>query len=157
MIVGTKDVGELFSVFHDGEVLRHRVAGNDLALDIQIAYLAERVNPAYTTFQLVLHGVVDPRFKTWPNNAIEAPAILRNLAEIFGQTLDILSGEADGGRLTIVFNQPSAGLPYCGGELSLEATGATVTDESGKEYELDELKGICKDYWEAWATRNAQA
>lgn len=154
-IHGNDALSRLFSILHDGRIARVTANGSSIALDVDITYLARRVDPAYRTFRVVLDKVLDLRFRTWPNEAGAEPAMLTDIDEIFRPGLEILSGEVAGDHLKVICNQPSTLCDYCGGELLLAVASASVTDEGGKAYSLEELQRLCRGYWSDWESANA--
>ena len=104
MISGVQSLSDLFSIFHDGEIADYASADGTLELQIRIGYLAQMVSPASQGFRIVLHGVRDIEFTTWPKDAAAAPVTLRALPDIFQPSLDILSGEVIDGRLVVICN-----------------------------------------------------
>lgn len=154
--MGAESIADIFSVFHDGGIARYSSSGNGLNLDVEIRYLAERVDSAFRHFHVCLHDVRDISFSTWPKEAEATPSVIRSLPEIFAPDLAILSGETDGEHIKIICNQSSADYSYCGGELRFSASGATVHDERGKGYSVDELHQLCKAYWDEWSSGRGQ-
>ncbi len=151
MISGTEGLSDIFSVFHDGGITRYSANGANLELEVEVPYLAERVNPAFRSFRVALLQVQNLSFTTWPKDREAEPSILRLLSQIFEPELEILSGEVDGELIKVICNQSDAGGDYCGGELFFSAVGATVTDEGGKEYSIDELRQLSSEYWQKWS------
>lgn len=155
MISGVENLSEMFSIFHDGGISHFAFNGFNLSLEIQISYLAERVNPSYQIFKIVLQNASDIQFTTWPNDPNAEPKKLSSIAEIFEHELEILNGEVADDSFKVICSQPSPTCDYCGGELLLKADSASVTDEDGKDYSLEELRQICRGYWSDWEKRNA--
>jgi hypothetical protein len=154
MIIGTDNISEVFSIFHDGHIISHNLKEKDLTLSIRIRYLAERINPHYQTFQLSLRNARNISFKTWPSTIGALPEVLSSTDVIFTPELEILNADPSGTGLTVICNQPSPHFSYCGGELSLEADSAEVLDEGGKPYSLAELGQIAEAYWRAWSANH---
>ena len=154
MITGADSLSDIFSVFHDGSIARYSANGRDLDLDIEILYLAERVNPAFRSFHVSLQNVQDLSFSTWPKELGVEPSVLRSPARIFIHELGILSGQVDGEQIKVICDQSSAECDYCGGELYFSANSATVTDEAGQEYSIDALQQLSKEYWDEWSNSN---
>jgi hypothetical protein len=156
MISGTDELAELFNVFHDGVITKASSVDQDLLLTVRISYLAQRIAPNFTTFNVRLHQVEGMSFATWPKDSAVVPEVLREVSAIFDPPLDILSGESADGHVQVVCNQPSLQTPHCGGTLSLRATSATVSDQSGKHYSLAELAALARAYWDEWSERNSK-
>lgn len=153
VISGVEDLAALFNVFHDGVIVAASEVGQDLLLQVEIRYLAERVAPEFTTFSLRLQHVEDLSFSTWPNDSAATPEVLRVPAAIFYPELDILSGEPSGELVQVVCNQSSTETAHCGGTLTFRAASALVCDQSSKPYSLAELMRLAEAYWKEWGER----
>lgn len=150
-IEGLENINSMLSVFHDGEI-NHAVKSNScLKFDVNIQYLAERINPEFLAFSVILEGIESLTFTTWPDEKDEEPEIFTDINSIFTKDLGILSGEIENESIKLACNQPIPGLGYCGGFLSLKANSAIVKDEAGKEYSIDELISLSSDYWDEWS------
>ena len=53
-IEGSENVCSVFSIFHDGSIVSCISGGGDLQFEVQIQYLAERVNPNFRKFNVRL-------------------------------------------------------------------------------------------------------
>ncbi|MCB0063205.1 MAG: hypothetical protein KDE19_13875 [Caldilineaceae bacterium] len=144
----------LFSFFHDGVVAYVVHEGSDLLLEIEIQYLAERIESSYKKFLVRLSQIQDILFKTWPNDPKSDPKVLRSIEIIFKPELEILASNSQEGQIQVTCNQSSPEFDYCGGELYFQAAYAEVADEAGRYYSIDELGSLCKSYWDEWSTRN---
>ena len=76
--------------------------------------------------------------------------MITEFSRIFASSLDILSASVKEGGFEVICNIPSIDCDYCGGELFFRAKSATILDEANKEYSVEELRKISKDYWDAW-------
>ena len=117
MISEPKQIADLFSFLHDGQIVRATTEGDRLLLEVQIQYLAERVDPRYRSFAVQLDSVTDLEFSTWPNDPNGEAAVMTDAVTIFGPCLDILRGSAVDGKVLVTVNQPSPAYDYCGGEI----------------------------------------
>jgi hypothetical protein len=153
MLSSPSDIADLFSVFHDGEIVQHAAHGDDLQLRIRVTYLAMRIQPTFTFFDVDVVGVQNVEFTTWPDQEAEALRRMHSLDEIFTPRLQVLSGELEGALVRIVCNQPVARLGYSGGDLRFNARGAIVRDEAGSEWSIDQLKSLAEAYWNEWERR----
>jgi hypothetical protein len=151
MIDGAENIQTLFAVFHDGSITAGDLVAGTLRLDIEIRYLAERINPGYTSFQVALHEVSELSFRPWDAN----PTPLHNPAQIFVSELEILDCASDGELLTITCNQADSEYDYGGGLLMLQASAASVLDEGGRGLSLAKLIDLATAYWEEWEATNA--
>lgn len=156
MISGQKNIAEIFSMFHDGVISSHLSSKDGLLLIVEIRYLAQRIHPAYTKFLVCLFDAKDIQFHTWPNNADNPAKSITAIDEIFKPRLAILQSEVRNQKIEVVCNQASADFPYCGGELEFHAESATVSDESGRFWRLEELEALSKAYWDEWSSSSGQ-
>jgi len=152
MLTSVSDIADLFSVFHDGEIVSHEAQGSDLRLRLDVEYLARRIQPTFKFFEIDVIGVEHLDFTTWPNDDVP-PSHLHTPAEIFQPRLEVLSGETEGAVVRVVCNQPGARVGYCGGDLRFRTRGAKVRDESGVEWSLEDLKSLAEAYWAEWSER----
>ena len=92
MIFGHDEISSVFSLFHDGVVSGFHWENDTLELEVEIEYLAQRVDPSYPAFKMTLQGFREATFNTWPNKEGAAPAILREPAEFLSAQPEILGG-----------------------------------------------------------------
>jgi hypothetical protein len=147
-------VAQVFSIFHDGSVVGCQRIGDDLNLDIEIEYLAQRVAPEYGGFSVSILGARDFSFTTWPKHAEQPAAIFSDPMEIFGSEPEILSSKIKDGFIEIALNESSRNVDYSGGILRFKADGIRVLDEGGYECGVETLGKICQEYWDEWARRH---
>jgi hypothetical protein len=150
MITGRENICTLLSILHDGVISSYCVDHDNLGLTVDIKYLANRINPAYSYFTLTVFGVSDVSFRTWPRHLQSEPWIITDLQSIFAARLEILEATVVDAKIDVRCDQPDTSLDYCGGELRLNAVGLIVKDEDGRERTLDEMDQICQDYWNEW-------
>ena len=146
-IHGAENLRDLFCLLHDGTISHCSSDGSDLVLEVEIQYLAVRVDPFYLRLVNVRHL----RFTTWPNAISSGPVVLSQMTQIFQPELQILEGNLQDGAIQVVCNQRSSAFDYSGGELFFMADGAQLTDESGQDYSMATLGSLCKEYWDEWA------
>ena len=150
MITNADSISDVISIFHDGTIRQAHLDGDKLKLQVNIAYLAKRVNPEYKSFHIELDGFCDAEFSTWPRTLGAEKEVITEFSRIFASSLDILSASVKEGGFEVICNIPSIDCDYCGGELFFRAKSATILDEANKEYSVEELRKISKDYWDAW-------
>ena len=155
MIIGSQNLSDMFSVFHDGGIVLTTVKGVNLEFEIEIGYLAGRIKSEYQIFRLTLFNVRNLSFKTWPKSSEALPDLFSSASQIFEPELEVLSCEIEGDFLKVICNQASEIYSYCGGELLLQADSAVVTDEGGKSYSIVELRQLCKDYWDEFSAKKS--
>lgn len=154
MITGAENIAKLFSIFHDGSILGARRNYQEAVFDIEISYLAQRVNPKFSKFSVRLMNAENFTFKTWENDPPGTSKMLVGFESIFQHDLEVLNGEATGDRVQVVCNAPGTSQGFCGGELQFHATAVEVTDESGGTWSLERIDGLSRDYWNEWSNRN---
>jgi hypothetical protein len=154
-IEGPENISGIFSLLHDGRIIKCNFEDDALRMEIEIAYLAKRINPGFHMLMVHLTGVKDVNFYTWPNSQGAEPELFTDLYLIFKPELEILNGNYKDGQIEVVCSLHSSGYGYCGGELYLTAKAAEVTDEAGESYSLEELDRICRDYWDDWANKKS--
>ena len=142
-----ENISEIFAIFHDGKIIKCSREKDSLRMEVEIEYLAKRINPGFKKFMIHLLGVEDILFSTWPNDLKSKPKLFTDTNIIFEPELEILEGHFIDGRTEVICGQDSPDFDYCGGELYLTATIAEVTDEAGKHYSSEELDTLRNGYW----------
>ncbi len=153
-ITGNGNICTLFSIFHDGDIVNAKQQGNHWLFEISIPYLAERIDPSFTSFSLTLEQVEQLYFTTWPDDLSAAPDVIRNPEIFFSAELEILSAKTEGNLINIACNQSLPELGYCGGMLHIECASAQVTDPTGKAYSISEFEALGTAYWNNWKQKN---
>jgi hypothetical protein len=154
-IEGLENVRDIFSILHDGSISSYALNGDDLTLEVEIRYLAERVKPEFRKFNVQLFGVGNVRFSTWPSDLKSPPVLITRVQNIFDAELEILEGTLRDDEIEVICNQHNSDRSYCGGELRFRCARAEVRDERGKDYSIEELNALCRGYWDDWS-RNSQ-
>lgn len=149
-----ENIGEIFSIFHDGIIACHRIDGSNLHLEIEISYLARRVSPTFTKFFVSLASYSNIRFMPWQEDPQSKPVVLTEIDAIFKPRLDILQSCVKNGEVEVICNHSMTTQGYCGGDLYFHAESAQVIDEAGNSYSIEDLAALCKSYWEEWASNN---
>ncbi len=103
-IEGNSNIEAIFSIFHDGVISRHQVKGGELVLEVEIQYLAERINPTYRSFQVVLENVENIRFTTWSSGLKSESELITEPSIIFKPDLDILEGNIKEEQIQVITN-----------------------------------------------------
>lgn len=153
-IEGSENIRDIFCILHDGSLISHATDGGELGLEVEIRYLAERIDPSFRKFEVRLFGVSDVQFSTWPGDLTSEVETLTDVGEIFRADLEVLEGNIKEGFIEVVCNQRSPEFAYCGGELRFRCSHAVVTDEAGRAYSIEALGLLCKGYWDDWSRRN---
>jgi hypothetical protein len=148
-IKGQENISDIFSIFHDGKIVKYVLEGDSLQIEVKIKYLAQRIDLSFSIFSVRLIAVSQIRFCPWSNAGASAEMI-SDLNTIFDQELEILEGNHRNGEIEVICVQHSPKFTHAGGELYLIAESAEVKDEVGRSYSLEELGEICKGYWNYW-------
>ena len=150
-IRGLENISALFSVFHDGRICAYTFENNELNLEIGILYLAQRVDPTFTKFNLKIEGLTGLKFVSWPSPQKLDSDIISDATVIFSNTVEILGGKVIDDQIKVECCLHPSQPDYWGGDIFFRASVATVKDENNKAYSIEELKRLSKDYWEDWA------
>jgi len=152
-----EEIVEIFGIFHDGCIAGGRIADRSVEIIVEIQYLAERIRPTDQKFLIRIEDCDQMRFIPWIDD--ENPSIpdITHFDRIVSLDLEVLSAEADGSIVKVACNQARSNLGYCGGFLEIEAVGYSIIDESGREWNLEELKRLSSGYWNDWAAKNKNA
>ncbi len=152
-IEDTECIANLFTILHDGAISQASFVSGDLILEIQIQYLAERIDSSFKQFLLCLSNIRDIRFSTWPKNSQMLPSEITDTALVFRPQMTILGGDTKGRAIQVICSINGPEFDYCGGELYFQADSAYVTDEAGRPYSFSELLSLSNAYWDEWFTR----
>ncbi len=151
MTAGGDQLAELFSIFHDGWIASIRVESPDLVLTVNIRYLTERAVPGSTSFVMRLCAVERFAFTPWATSGAAPERVLTVPDDIAAAELEILDGVPTAHDVLVICLWP--GSSASGGELSVVAGGAAVFDESGREWTLEALRELARQYWQDWEER----
>ncbi len=148
-----ENIIEIFNIFHDGEITKHKLHNNCLSLEIEIEYLANLVDKNFTKFFVELDDVKDISFYPWLHDMSnkQKQKSLTDVDKIFRAKLEILESNIKDSKIEIILNQHDLELEYCGGELYFKSSSARVYDENGKLYGIEELGELCDRYWNKFA------
>ena len=152
MIVGAEDIARAFSIFHDGS-LTLTSAAPDLGLKVEIQYLAERIDPQYSGFRVVLHNHHGLAFSPWYTESGQTKGDLVEFEQIFNLDLGVLQADANAGLIEVVCDAYPTDSSFSGGVLRFWAESASVSDESGRDYTVEELAKLASSYWSEWASK----
>ena len=111
-IEGLERIAAIFNIFHDGTITSAVLTDGNLSLDIEIGYLAMRVNPQFTRFRVVLNGISQLDFSPWPDNSESTREKLNDTHTIFEPELEILTADVKEQNVEIVCNQFSSHYDY---------------------------------------------
>ncbi len=153
MITGSQNMADTFSIFSDGIIVNHTCNGNRLILHVEIPYLARCICPDFLGFTIELINIKNISFKTWPSEAGVKERLLVNTVHIFGTDLEIVESKVLNGCVEILCTNPIEEQDFCGGALNFEAEALAVFDDSGRQYSLEELSSINKNYLKKCAIR----
>lgn len=146
------NIRDIFTSFHDGSIVHFCCEEDSLLLEVEIQFLAKRVDARFQKFFVRLAGLENVYFKTWPRGPKAESAVLVDMAAIFKPELEILDANLKENEIQVVCNQYSPEFNYRGGELYFCAASAEVTDEAGKVYSIDELAVLWGGYLGELAT-----
>jgi len=153
-ITSQENIKNVISIFHDGGISHYEKSGNNLAFEIDIQYLAQRINKDYKKFFVILENIQSLYFEPWLDEPNDGKKTITTLSRIFVPELEILSAELESGYIRVACNQPAANLGYCGGNLYFKTSSLEVRDENERSYSFDELSLLCTEYWKEWSRKN---
>ena len=139
MITGLDYLSSMFDVFHDGGLIFVAQDGADLVMQVEILYLAERVHPDYSLFNVRLQGV-----RNLSSRNLNNEEVLTDLPAIFADEFEILSANVVGDGLEVLCVKGFGDSLM----LSFRIESAVVTDEGGKDYSIEDLVELSNGYWE---------
>lgn len=147
---------DVFNIFHDGGIARlRRKNTNDIELRVDILYLAEMVNPAYTHFTAILKNCSSIFFDTWEwDNTSKRYEDMHEL-HVLLEDMSVLGAEHKDGMIKVecALNDEK----IAGGLLSILCEDIVLFDEGGKEMSFVALEAIARQYWGDFAERGRKA
>ena len=156
-MISPDQLHDIFNIFHDGVIESAQIIDGDCFLHIGIAYLANRINPEFEGFEVQLKNSTIFHFEGWFREVSKGTCKICDFKAIFGNEIEILSAEAQEGRISIACNIHDFESDFCGGTLSFKSDVAFVLDPMNRSYSLDELDQLCKEYWNDWSGKNKKA
>ncbi len=143
----TENIRDIFSILHDGIISGWTGNKNQLTLEIECQYLAERIDKSFDRFYVDLIQIDNLHLTTWPNPFDLPVCTLTDLNDIFKAGLEILSADIKEDKVLVECNQHDTNFNYCGGNLTISCMTIKISDQKRNELTIDELNDICKSYW----------
>lgn len=148
-----ENISTLFSYFHDGSLNFLSQKNNALLLNVEIPYLAHRIDSSFKHFRITLENLKEIYFVPWkdatPDNIDDVESI-SNIEQIFAADLEVLKSHFTDSHIIVALHQFSPDIDYVGGELYIKTSSIVVQDETAKDYTLEEIKALSDGYWEEW-------
>lgn len=146
-------IRDVFAILHDGVIESWIGDKKELTLKIGCQYLAERVDPSFEFFFVVLFDVDKFTLVPWMNPFDLEQEYFTELKDIFQAELDILSADIENDLVKVSCNQRDLTLNYCGGFLYMSCTDVKVFEQKKAELTIDFLDSICREYWDDFSKR----
>jgi hypothetical protein len=140
-----------FTLFHDGGFTPFQRKGNDIEFQVDIAYLAEIIDPTYTYFSTTLKNCRYCAFESWDDKKVRDEDV--NAINTYIEDMEILSANCENNQMHVMCHGHRKSI---GGYFIFLCDSMVVLDEGGKEVTFDELKGIARRYWEGFAQKNTE-
>jgi hypothetical protein len=131
----------LFNQFHDGSFGLFQRSGNDILFQIDIQYLAERIETAYTHFKGIFMNCQYYTYEFWNGDYADSEDVNR-MQEIL-DNIEILSAEEDGECVSLTCHSHKQN----GGTFRFACDAILLFDEGGKAITSGELEEISRQYW----------
>ncbi|WP_215226681.1 hypothetical protein [Echinicola shivajiensis] len=141
------DIQDIFSIFHDGEIVDCKGDFNKLTLTIQCNYLAELINPDFENFYLNLSEINKLDFDPWMNPIGLEKTDFDSYEDYLKVDLKIISAEIKDDSIIETCNQHDADLDFCGGNLMVSVKDFNLYDHNMTPMTIDQLALICRKYW----------
>lgn len=129
---------DMFNMFHDGTIIALVKEENSINFEIDIPYLAELINPEFSSFKGKLMECTEFCYKEWDEDSPIA-----DLASIEKLDLGILDAKlhTEGSIVVSCWNS------NLGGELTIKAEDIIIYDQSNRMISYKELIDLCHSYW----------
>lgn len=147
------DIGEsrlqqshVFNLFHDGCFTSIRRAENNIEFQVEVQYLAEMIDPAYTYLLGVLRNCQYCVFELWTNDQTHYEDI--NVINELIANMEISDASHENERISVhcLGDQKSIG-----GTLVFVCDEILLFDEGGKAIALEELQKMTRRYWDRFS------
>ena len=143
----TEDIGDIFSILHDGVISAWTGNKDLLTLTVECEYLAERIDKSFNNFYVELSIIDQIELDPW-TNPLNTPAIIKTeLRDIFQAELEILSADIKDNVVVVTCNQHNTDFDYWGGNLTISCQSIKVFDQSKNELTIEQFDKICNEYW----------
>lgn len=141
----------LFNTFHDGGFTSFQRRGNDIEFQVDIAYLAELIDPTYTYFSAILKNCHYFAFESWGDDKVHDEDI--NAINTYIEDIEILRANCENNQLHVICHGQRKSV---GGSVIFLCDRIVVLDEGGKEATFDELDEIARRYCKGFAQKNTE-
>lgn len=135
----------LFSIFHDGSIYGLMDASDQLVFQVDIMYLAERINPNFRCFYI--HIIRPLEFYFEESDSLKK---IFDIEEINKLELEILKTEINIGVIK-VFCSANNGNIF--GFLNIKAAEIEIYDQIHMSIELERLRSLAQEYWDEFGER----
>ncbi|RNB92505.1 hypothetical protein EDM56_02075 [Brevibacillus fluminis] len=136
----------LFSIFHDGgiEDIKESVDGIEFTVDIM--YLAERIKPQFRSIIIKLIYPAELYLED-----VDTKEIIQDFKELNKLDIEILKTDISEDKVKI-FCSVDGGQSF--GYLNVKASEINIYDPERNPSSLEDLKIICKNYWDNFRHRD---
>ncbi len=149
MTYNKSEISDIFSIFHDGSIMKFHDHGDNCILNIDCMYLAERINQDHLYFILKINGLRDLSFNVWPRNTDKEAWIMTDPGQIFQTELDIFNSELINDKIVVRVGQESnKTLDYSGGDLTFDCDSIEIFTQDLNIISYEALVNVCKQYWD---------
>jgi len=131
---------DIFNIFHDGSIVSISDQNNLLTLKIEIQYLAELISEEFDHFFVDLISCDILKFINWGNEKT-----ILDIQIISKLEPEILNCDKEVTDMLRILCALSIGP---GGELWIKTKEIKIFDQKKNEITIDELRRICKKYWD---------
>ncbi|TXK84979.1 hypothetical protein [Paenibacillus sp. N3.4] len=135
----------LFSILHDGSVVGIRNTADGIEFTVEIKYLAERIKPHFKGIIVKLNYPSELYLED-----IDTKEIIRDFEELSKLDTEILKADINADKVR-VFCSISNGQSF--GYLNVKASEIYIYDPEHNPVCLEDLKIICKSYWDDFSKR----
>jgi hypothetical protein len=129
----------LFNLFHDGSVLSLHRKKQDIELHIDIQYLAEIVDPAYTYFRVVLQNCRECALRLWDDE--ERYYDDEHIMNMLLRDMEIARASIEHDQVHV---HCVGGPKNPGGSLIISCGSILLFDEGGQEIMLASLQEVAR-------------
>lgn len=138
----------LFSIFHDGSICELKDASDRLVFQVDIMYIAERINPDFHCFYIHVKKPLEFYFEEY-----DSLNKIFDLGEINKLELEILKTDINEGAIKVFCSAENGNIF---GFLHIKADELEIYDQTNKNIELESFRLIAQKYWDDLEKRRKQ-
>jgi len=141
-----REIAEALSLLHDGLIISAKKDEVTLRFDVAVDFLANKINPNFTFFSIVVFEPTNIEFIDWAEDHRKYTDLQSILQFIKGIWITSCDTNDDGKICIHGHGGNSNNDKSCGGSLVFECKKIMITDETGCEISIQRLQDLYQLY-----------